>query len=251
MNVTLFHSHPAMLGPYLRTLRLERGLSLRVAAARLGISFAKLQKMETGGRFRIGSPALFDAFAALFERPVGEVLAHAGVHFEPPGAGSNATPVSGQMWEYTARAGWSRIAGILAEYDEPNGGDVDVSMTAAGFGPSAVVWGREHSLMIEVHPTLPNEARTYAYFVWVNVGSTSEAVACRTLPDLFALLREVKPLVDPVYVGIAAAEGWQAGGRPVAAFGLRADGSVHPLVAARKTHETGFMADCGPLVFRG
>ena len=84
METVLFREHKASFGPYLRALRVGRGLSLRDAATELGVSLAKLQKMETGGRFRIESPAIFDSMAALFERPVAEVLAAAGVRFDVP-----------------------------------------------------------------------------------------------------------------------------------------------------------------------
>ncbi|MDP2317161.1 MAG: helix-turn-helix transcriptional regulator [Pseudomonadota bacterium] len=86
MSPVLFREHKATFGPYLRELRVGRGISLRDAATRLGISFAKLQKMETGGRFRIVSAAIFEAVAALFERPLEEVLARAGVRFDAPSA---------------------------------------------------------------------------------------------------------------------------------------------------------------------
>src|SRR3954463_3874338 len=103
MSVTLSREHKETFRPYLRALRLGRALSLRAAASEIGISFAKLQKMETGGRFRIESPALFDALAALYERPVEEVLAEAGVRFDAPGA-TVPQPVDAGMWAYTARA---------------------------------------------------------------------------------------------------------------------------------------------------
>ena len=84
MSPVLFREHKATFGPYLRELRVGRGVSLRDAAGRLGVSFAKLQKMETGGRFRIDSAAIFEAVAGLFERPLAEVLASAGVSFGAP-----------------------------------------------------------------------------------------------------------------------------------------------------------------------
>ncbi|MFN7132387.1 MAG: helix-turn-helix domain-containing protein [Myxococcales bacterium] len=81
MSPVLLREHKAAFGAYLRELREGRGLSLRDAAPHLGITFAKLQRMETGGRFRIESASLFEALAALYERPVDEVLARAGVSF--------------------------------------------------------------------------------------------------------------------------------------------------------------------------
>jgi hypothetical protein len=70
--------HNATFGPYLRALRVGAGLSLRDASARLGISFAKLQKMETGGRFRIRSLDLLDNVADLFNVGRLEVRHRAG-----------------------------------------------------------------------------------------------------------------------------------------------------------------------------
>lgn len=60
MSPVLFREHKATFGPYLRELRVARGVSLRDAARRLGITFTKLQKMETGGRFRIASAGMFE-----------------------------------------------------------------------------------------------------------------------------------------------------------------------------------------------
>ncbi|MBL8614895.1 MAG: helix-turn-helix domain-containing protein [Deltaproteobacteria bacterium] len=74
----LIRRHNATFGPYLRELRVGAGLSLRDAAARLGISFAKLQKMETGGRFRIRSLDLLDNVADLFNVERREVRQRAG-----------------------------------------------------------------------------------------------------------------------------------------------------------------------------
>lgn len=250
MNVALFREHRATFGPYLRALRVGMDLSLRGAAGRLGITFAKLQKMETGGRFRIESDAMFDRLAEVYGRPFEEVLERAGVRFgmEPR---AQAMPDPG-MWAYTASTGWSRIVDILAEYDPMNKGDVDASMTAAGYGPRALEFGREYGLLVEVHPsTAGAKHAVYDYFVWVNVGERCEAVACRTLPDLLALLRELKPLVDPPYIGIAPGVGWRAGGKAVAAFGLRPDGSVLPLVPVRDPNDCGLEAEFGRLVFEG
>src|SRR5688572_20946871 len=68
-EVAFYREHSADFGPYLRKLREERGLSLRDAADQLGMTFAKLQKMETGGRFRIDSLNLFSDIADLYARP--------------------------------------------------------------------------------------------------------------------------------------------------------------------------------------
>ena len=78
-EVAYYREHNPGFGPYLRKLREDRGVSLRDAASQLGISFAKLQKMETGGRFRIDSLQLFEQLADLFARPRREVLAKAGI----------------------------------------------------------------------------------------------------------------------------------------------------------------------------
>lgn len=78
-EVAFYREHNASFGPYLRELRDRRGLSLRDASDQLGLTFAKLQKMETGGRFRIDSLALFSGIADLYGRPRGEVLEAAGI----------------------------------------------------------------------------------------------------------------------------------------------------------------------------
>lgn len=72
--------HPPSFGPYLRRLRRERRMSLRDAAGQLGVTFTKLQKMETGGRFRLPTLDLLFALADCYGRPRPEVLAEAGIH---------------------------------------------------------------------------------------------------------------------------------------------------------------------------
>lgn len=85
-EVAFYREHHPSFGPYLRQLRLDRGLSLRDASEQLGLTFAKLQKMETGGRFRIDSLSLFGAIADLYSRPRHEVLEAAGIKvLEPEG----------------------------------------------------------------------------------------------------------------------------------------------------------------------
>ena len=74
-----FREHKPTFGPYLRALRVERGLSLRDAAAQLGVPFSKLQKMETGGRFRLPGPHALATIADFFGRPHAEVLHEAGI----------------------------------------------------------------------------------------------------------------------------------------------------------------------------
>ena len=83
-EVAFYREHNASFGPYLRQLRLDRGLSLRDASDQLGLTFAKLQKMETGGRFRIDSLSLFGAIADLYSRPRHEVLEAAGIKVLEP-----------------------------------------------------------------------------------------------------------------------------------------------------------------------
>lgn len=74
-----FREHKPTFGPYLRALRVERGLSLRDAAAQLGVPFSKLQKMETGGRFRLPGPHALATIADYYGRPHAEVFHEAGI----------------------------------------------------------------------------------------------------------------------------------------------------------------------------
>jgi transcriptional regulator with XRE-family HTH domain len=83
-EATFFREHKASFGPYLRALREQRGLSLRDAAAQLGLSFAKLQKMETGGRFRLPSLEFLLAIADFYDRPHAELLNEAGIRVIMP-----------------------------------------------------------------------------------------------------------------------------------------------------------------------
>lgn len=85
-EVAFYREHNTAFGPYLRKLREERGISLRDAADQLGMTFAKLQKMETGGRFRIDSLNLFSALADVYVRPRAEVLEAAGIRVLEPHA---------------------------------------------------------------------------------------------------------------------------------------------------------------------
>lgn len=78
-EVAFYREHNPGFGPYLRKLREDFGLSLRDAADELDMSFAKLQKMETGGRFRIDSLDLFGRIADLYVCPRAEVLDAAGI----------------------------------------------------------------------------------------------------------------------------------------------------------------------------
>jgi transcriptional regulator with XRE-family HTH domain len=70
--------HDPSFGSHLRELREAAGLSLRDAASVAGMSFAKLQKMETGGRFRVTSPALLDGLADLYRVDRAELWRLAG-----------------------------------------------------------------------------------------------------------------------------------------------------------------------------
>ena len=242
METVLFREHKASFGPYLRALRAGRGLSLRDAASKLDVTFAKLQKMETGGRFRIESPAIFDAMAALFERPVAEVIAAAGVRFDVPAL--TAPGDDHEIWLYRRGGGWSRIPDFTWNEDAASH-DLDDEMAAAGYDPCTLTYGREYGLMVEVHRRGGGETRPpYDYFVWVSVGSNSEPVAVPTLPDLIALLGELKPLAEPQFAGIASAPaGWTAGGKPVAAFGLTRDGGALPLVPGSRSDDTGLVVE--------
>jgi transcriptional regulator with XRE-family HTH domain len=245
METVLFREHKASFGAYLRALRVGRGLSLRDAASKLDVSFAKLQKMETGGRFRIESPAIFDAMAALFERPVAEVLAAAGVRFDVPALTAPGT--GREIWLYRRGGGWSRIPDFTWKEDATSH-DLDDEMAAAGYDPCTLTYGREYGLMVEVHRGRHGTTRPpYDYFVWVNVGGTCEPVAVPTLPDLIALLGELKPLADPQYIGIAPATGWTAGGKAVGAFVLSPDGGVTPMVAATRSEDSGLVEEFGGL----
>ncbi len=85
-EVAFYREHSPEFGSYLRDLRGHRGLSLRDASDQLGLTFAKLQKMETGGRFRIDSLSLFGAIADLYGRPRAEVLERAGIKVLEPEA---------------------------------------------------------------------------------------------------------------------------------------------------------------------
>lgn len=71
-------------GAWLREARERRGLTLRAAAAELGISFTKLQKLEVSGRNKAPSLGLLQRFATLYGRPLGEVLEAAGVEVVLP-----------------------------------------------------------------------------------------------------------------------------------------------------------------------
>lgn len=73
-------------GPYVRRIREEKGISLRNAAAELGVSFNYLAKLETGGRIKAPTPRLMQAIADYFGRDVNEVLREAGFQTKTPPA---------------------------------------------------------------------------------------------------------------------------------------------------------------------
>ena len=69
-------------GLYLRELRESRRFSLREAAERIGMSSAKLARIETGGPGRVTSAALLRAFADLYAVPAAVVFDRAGFHVD-------------------------------------------------------------------------------------------------------------------------------------------------------------------------
>lgn len=79
----LFYELDAGFGAYMKGLRDGRGLSLRAAAAHLGVPFSYLQRLETGGRAAKPDLPLLEKMAALFGVAASEVEARAGVRREP------------------------------------------------------------------------------------------------------------------------------------------------------------------------
>ena len=71
-------------GPWLRELRTTHGLTLREAGQALGITFTRLQKLETGGRVKPPAMELLARAATLFGLPYEEVLTRAGFKMEVP-----------------------------------------------------------------------------------------------------------------------------------------------------------------------
>lgn len=245
METVLFREHKASFGAYLRALRVGRGLSLRDAASKVDVTFAKLQKMETGGRFRIASPAIFDAIAALFERPVAEVLTAAGVRFDVP---PSSDPDAPWLWRFARAEGWTKIPDFTRRAD--GSGDCDDDVREAGFSYRALVFGHEGGLHVEVHPKAndPKVVHGYDFFVWVNIGDQCHPIVVPGLPDLLSLLTELKPLAEPLFSGITSAPpGWTAGGKPVGAFALGPNGDISAMVAATRTDESGLVEEFGRL----
>ena len=74
----------ADFGPWLREQRERRGLSIRALAAETGLSFAKLQRLESGGRQRAPSSEMILGLAIFYGQPVEEVLERAGFRVDVP-----------------------------------------------------------------------------------------------------------------------------------------------------------------------
>lgn len=66
-------------GGYLRGLRKAQGLTLRVASESVSLSFTRLQKLETNGRVKQPPLDLLRQLASLYNRPVAEMFAKAGL----------------------------------------------------------------------------------------------------------------------------------------------------------------------------
>lgn len=71
---------------YLRECRERLNLSLREAAEQVGISFTRLQKMETGGRYKPPNLALLSKLAVLYRVTTAELLREAGFELAAPDA---------------------------------------------------------------------------------------------------------------------------------------------------------------------
>ncbi len=74
----------AEFAPWLREQRLTHGLTLQSAAARLGVSYTRLHKLETGGRVRAPSLELIAAIARLYGHETDLVLTRAGFRVQLP-----------------------------------------------------------------------------------------------------------------------------------------------------------------------
>lgn len=249
MTPVLLREHKESFGPYLRTHRKANGLSLRVASKLLGITFAKLQKMETGGRFRIDSTALFDAIAAAYARPLDEVLAAAGVFAPPPPA---PVPDNERVWAFTRTAGWFRSSTFLVQPSGPPADPLEHPISTMGYREFPCMrFGSEDGVNFSVHPggLGPNTVR-YEYLVWLNLGSIGFPVAVPSEPDVLALIGKLKPLADPYYTALVPAPGgWVCDGKRVAAFALTAEGRTVAMVAnGPDGGEDALAPGCGRLV---
>lgn len=64
---------------YIRSLRLEAGLTLRASALKLGVSFSYISKLESGLKENAPSLKVMRRIAGVYERNLGEVLDVAGI----------------------------------------------------------------------------------------------------------------------------------------------------------------------------
>jgi transcriptional regulator with XRE-family HTH domain len=71
-------AHAEDLGEHLRAWRTAKGLSLRAAAADLGIPYSILQKLETGGRAKTPDVDFLERVALVYSVPTPEVFRAAG-----------------------------------------------------------------------------------------------------------------------------------------------------------------------------
>lgn len=247
MSPVLLREHKATLGPYLRGLRLGSALSLREASSRLGIAFAKLQKMETGGRFRIDSVELLDDLAILYDRPIDEMRAAAGLYVWVPPSPPNAAV--DRIWSYNRSTGWV----VTSKFQlEPNGPppDGEAHYETTGYGPPDMHIGSEDGVHFFVHRAThgPNLLH-FEFLVWLHFGSSGFPVAVPSLPDLMVLLAKLKALTGPAYSSVVpATAGWSAGGKRVAAFAFTPEGRSIALVAGNGESEYALAEEWGAAV---
>ncbi len=71
-------------GPYLRAMRESAQLSLRAAAAAIGVSFSYLAKMETGERPNPPTLKVLQRMGRVYGRDLRELMHEAGFRFETP-----------------------------------------------------------------------------------------------------------------------------------------------------------------------
>lgn len=71
-------AHAEDLGEDMRKWRAAKGMSLREAAAELGVAYSILQKLETGGRARTPDVDFLQRVALVYGVPIGEVFRAAG-----------------------------------------------------------------------------------------------------------------------------------------------------------------------------
>lgn len=233
----------ATFGAYLRAVRVRRGLSLRKAAVQLGTGAPRLSRLETGGSSARPTPALFDALALLYRRPVDEVIAAADGQVEP---GVDEPDV---VWSYTRASGWARTTKFQLE---PNGRppDGEEHWETTGYGAAEMHIGSEDGVHFFVHSAGrgPN-AEHFEYLVWLHFGGSGLPIAVPTLPDLMALLAELKPLTGPAYSSVVPAPGgWNVRGQRVAAFAFTPEGRSIALVAGNGESEYALGEEMGAAV---